>query len=50
MDARTRRNRVRGAGRIDVPEHEAARLDAVADETRESLTRLVALAEGADPV
>ena len=34
--------------RIDVPEHEGARLDAVAEETRESLIRLVALAESAD--
>lgn len=36
--------------RIEVPDNEAARLEAVTDETRESLTRLVRLAEGADPV
>lgn len=34
--------------RIDVPEPEAARLETVAAETRESLIRLVALAEAAD--
>ena len=34
--------------RIEVPEPEAARLEAVADETRASLIRLIALAEAAE--